>query len=172
MGRKVALCTGASRGIGRETAIELAKNGYDIAISARTIANGDQTANVNGKKVSLPGSLEDTMNEIEKYGVQAKTVKMDFLDENACVRALETEVLSVWETVDVFVNCAVYQGEGTLKRFMSLTSTEYQRMIQCNVLTPLALTKKAFAKTSPRWQWLYYYGVIFVRQFAPSSASG
>ncbi len=38
---RVAFVTGASRGIGKACAVELAKVGYDVAISARTVAEGE-----------------------------------------------------------------------------------------------------------------------------------
>ena len=41
---KTALVTGASRGIGRATAIALAEAGFDVAITARTVVDGDPSA--------------------------------------------------------------------------------------------------------------------------------
>ena len=38
--RRVALVTGASRGVGRSIAIELAKVGFDVAVTARTVQEG------------------------------------------------------------------------------------------------------------------------------------
>ena len=39
---KVAFITGASRGIGREAALAFARAGFDLAISARTLNEGEQ----------------------------------------------------------------------------------------------------------------------------------
>ena len=42
--RRVALVTGASRGIGRCAAVALARRGFDVAITARTVHEGDGRA--------------------------------------------------------------------------------------------------------------------------------
>src|ERR1019366_2801681 len=42
MTSKVAFITGASRGIGKAVAIDLARNGFDVAITARTVNAGEQ----------------------------------------------------------------------------------------------------------------------------------
>ena len=41
MAKKVAFVTGASRGIGKAVAIELARLGYDVAVTARTVNAGE-----------------------------------------------------------------------------------------------------------------------------------
>ena len=61
MGDKVALITGASRGIGRACALELAKAGYYIAVS---YAGNDEAAN-------------KTINDLLEIGVKAKAYKFD-----------------------------------------------------------------------------------------------
>ena len=58
---KVALITGATRGIGKQIAITLAKCGYDITINYRTENQ----------------ALIDTKNEIEKFNVKCKAVQGD-----------------------------------------------------------------------------------------------
>ena len=42
MAKKVAFVTGASRGIGKAVAIELARTGFDVAVTARTVNSGEQ----------------------------------------------------------------------------------------------------------------------------------
>ena len=63
MSKKVALVTGASRGIGKSCAIELAAAGFDVAVMARTITEGEQREHSSTVKASdttaLPGSLPE-----------------------------------------------------------------------------------------------------------------
>ena len=59
---KVAFITGASRGIGREAALAFARAGFDVAISARTLNEGEQHEHAlrNADGAPLAGSLNGT----------------------------------------------------------------------------------------------------------------
>ena len=54
--RPVAFVTGASRGIGKATAIDLADAGFDVAVAARTMTDGDGRSD----GVAIPGGLDTT----------------------------------------------------------------------------------------------------------------
>ena len=64
MSNKTAFITGASRGIGAEAAVALARSGYRVAITARTVTEGEQHDHV-GSVAPLPGSLEATARAVE-----------------------------------------------------------------------------------------------------------
>lgn len=140
---KVALVTGASRGIGRETALAFARAGFDVAISARTLEAGQQhehsLTGADGKP--LPGSLASVAREIQGLGRQAWCIPMDLLDADSVLSAAE-QVLQQAGRIDVLVNNAVYQGRDLNSTFMELTPETLERMFKGYVLAPVLLTQK------------------------------
>src|ERR1700722_11482036 len=69
---RVAMVTGASRGIGKASAIALAAAGLDVAITARTLREGDGIdSSDTGEGRTIPGSLEQTAKEIASLGAKA-----------------------------------------------------------------------------------------------------
>src|SRR5687767_8554218 len=120
--RRVAMVTGASRGIGRCAALELARRGFDVAITARTVREGEgkgapSSVLDESGLVPIPGSLETTAAEIRQIGRDALVIPMDLLDRMSVGMALAT-VLERWGHVNVLVNNAIYQGPATMDRFL------------------------------------------------------
>lgn len=72
---KVAVVTGASRGIGKGVAIGLARDGAHVIAAARTLSPADAPKGPDGK--ALPGSLEETVAEIEAFGGSAEATACD-----------------------------------------------------------------------------------------------
>ena len=113
---RTALVTGASRGIGRATAIALAEAGFDVAITARTVVDGDPPSLTEDGKV-LPGSLASTAAAIEALGQRAVQVPLDLLDRDALVPAVESAISGLGH-LDVVVNNAIYVTGGGPKYFL------------------------------------------------------
>ena len=141
---RVAFVTGASRGIGKVIATELARNGYDVAITARTVHEGEVREHSSTLKRSntkpLPGSLEGTAEVIESHGRKALTVPADLLDF-ASLRAAAATVLDAWGRVDVLVNNGRYIGPGHMDLFIDTPIDILDKHLQANVLAPLVLAQ-------------------------------
>jgi NAD(P)-dependent dehydrogenase (short-subunit alcohol dehydrogenase family) len=136
--------TGASRGIGKAIAIHLAKAKLDVALTARTVAEGEQREHSSTLRASdtspLPGSLQSTSQLIEAEGVRCLTVPADLTDRASVVRAVE-HVLATWGPIDVLVNNGRYIGPGHMDRFIDTPLELLDLHLQANVMSPLALTK-------------------------------
>ena len=138
---QVALVTGASRGIGKATALALADAGFDVAITARTVTEGSAVdESDSGEGRPLPGSLETTAAEVEARGARALPVAADLLDLASLDAAVAT-VLDAWGRVDVLVNNAVDSGPGSMVPFLELTLDQVETKLRANVLAQLALVK-------------------------------
>lgn len=139
MSEKVAFITGASRGIGAESAVALARAGYRVAITARTLASGEHHDHV-GKSDALPGSLEATAAAVAEAGGEALCLRADILDPHS-MRAAAHAALDHFGRVDLLFNNAVYQGSGNIEPLLAVTEAQLQAIYQGNVFTPLALVK-------------------------------
>ncbi len=85
---KKALVTGASKGIGRAIALALAKQGADVAITARS-----------------KDELESLADEIKNDGRQSLVIKADLAKHKDVLKVAKT-VLDKWQKVDILVNNA------------------------------------------------------------------
>ncbi len=139
MGNKVAFITGASRGIGAESAVALAKAGYRVAITARTLSEGERHDYV-GRSTELPGSLEATAAAVQRAGGEALCLRGDILEPQSMVAAAQA-ALQHFGRIDVLFNNAVYQGAGNLESILQVAEDQLRAIYQGNVFTPLALVQ-------------------------------
>src|SRR5689334_18452635 len=107
----VAFVTGASRGIGKACAINLARAGYDVACTARSQQEGEEREHSSTVHKSdsrpLPGSLATTGAAINATGRRALAVPADLLDRSQLEAAVAT-VLSEWGHIDLLLNNGRY----------------------------------------------------------------
>ena len=138
MSDKVAFITGASRGIGAESAVALAKAGYRVAITARTLTDGESHDHV-GSSVALPGSLE-AAKAVENVGGEALCLRGDILQPESMLAAAQA-ALEHFGRIDLLFNNAVYQGTGNIEALLDVAEEQLWAIYQGNVFTPLALVK-------------------------------
>ena len=142
--RPVAFVTGASRGIGKACSVHLARAGFDVAVSARTVQEGEQrehSSTVQRSDTSpLPGSLSATAALVADAGGEALIVAADLLDFDSLEAAAAT-VLERRGRVDVLVNNGRYIGPGHMDRLLDTPIELLDRHLRANCLAPLVLTK-------------------------------
>jgi NAD(P)-dependent dehydrogenase (short-subunit alcohol dehydrogenase family) len=96
MATPVAVVTGASRGIGKQLSVDLAKAGYDIVCAARSTSEHPS---------KLPGSIDETGELVRAAGRNAYPIALDVRDEEA-VRKLADQVYAELGRCDLLVNNA------------------------------------------------------------------
>ena len=92
---KIALVTGASRGLGRAVAKNLAKNGAELILVSRTIS-----------------ALESLDDQIKKFESNSTIVPLD-LEDNQSIDLLGAEIHKKWGKLDILVSCAGIVGDIT-----------------------------------------------------------
>ena len=142
----LALVTGASSGIGRDIARELAKRKYDVIIVAR-----------NEK------ALQELKEELEKeYKVKAYVKIVDLSNKENCIKLYE-EVKAEFENIDVLINNA---GLGTCGRFTDTSLEKEQQIIDTNI-TALHILMKLFLKDMCKNNKGYIMNVASIAGFMP-----
>lgn len=128
---KVALVTGASRGVGQATAIELARRGADVVLAARTVSDPIP---------GMPGTLAETADAVRAVGREALAVPADLNDIEA-VEHLAEAALDWKHHVDVIVNNAAFLGRAAYHNLDELSFKNFERQFRVNVFAPFLLTK-------------------------------
>ncbi len=119
--QRVALVTGASRGIGRAVALALAKQNIHVLLLART-----------------QGGLEDVYDEIVAADGEATGVPMDLTDYDAIDR-LGGVIAERWGKLDVFVGNAGILGP--ISPVAHMTPSEFEKTLAINVTSNARLIR-------------------------------
>jgi NAD(P)-dependent dehydrogenase (short-subunit alcohol dehydrogenase family) len=93
---KIALVTGASRGIGKGIALGLGEAGATVYITARTVAEGQAA-------VDLPGNLQQTVQEVEALGGKCIAIRCDHCNDTE-VAAVFAQIQREQGRLDILVN--------------------------------------------------------------------
>jgi citronellol/citronellal dehydrogenase len=125
---KVAIVTGASRGIGRNIAVELADEGCNVVIAARSETEGDPR---------LPGTIHTVADECRDLGVQALPVVCDMTDEAAIERMVEAAAAE-FGRLDILVNNAGLQFPGG---FLDVPVRRWDLLWRLNIRGTLVATR-------------------------------
>jgi NAD(P)-dependent dehydrogenase (short-subunit alcohol dehydrogenase family) len=143
--RRIAFITGASRGIGAASAIALARAGFDVVVTARTVREGERHAR--GSRVGdrddrpLPGSLETTARAIRAADREALAIRLDLLDRASILAAVD-ETETRWGPIDLLVNNGIYQGPGIMDHVLDLRIEDIERIYRGNVFSQLVLIQR------------------------------
>jgi NAD(P)-dependent dehydrogenase (short-subunit alcohol dehydrogenase family) len=145
MSRRIAFVTGASRGIGRASCAALARRGYDLVITARTLKEGDGIARAasvhDARALPVAGSLEATADLIRAAGREALPIRLDLLDRASIDAALE-RALAEWGHIDLLLNNGIYQGPGLMDLFLDVPVAVMERIFLGNVFNQTHLTQR------------------------------
>jgi len=144
MERRVAFVTGASRGIGRASAIALAERGFDIAVTARTLREGETA---DGRP--LPGSVETTAAAVVAAGQEALALRLDLLDPDSMDAAVEA-TFERWGQIDLLLNNGIYIGPANMSLFLDLDLDEARTLFEANLMAQIHLTQKILPRMLER----------------------
>lgn len=125
---RVAVVTGASRGIGKEIAIHFAREGANVVVAARTEHEGEH---------QLPGGIAETVDEIRAAGGEAKAVRCD-VSHLEDVEQLVEEAHRAYGPVDVLVNNAALNYYIPIKDF---PLKRFQKMLEVDITGPFMLAQ-------------------------------
>ncbi|MFW6056971.1 MAG: SDR family NAD(P)-dependent oxidoreductase, partial [Chloroflexota bacterium] len=117
---KVALITGGSRGIGRQSALAFARQGADIVVTSRTLSD-----------------LEKVAEEVRALGRKALAISVDVSDSAQIYAAVERANQELGK-VDILVNNA---GLHLVERFSEGTQEGWQKCLDINLLSHIVFCR-------------------------------
>lgn len=128
---KVALITGASRGIGKRAAVALGRRGARVVVAARSVeGNGE-----------LAGTIGETVREIESLGGEALAVATDLSEEDELERLVQAAV-DRFGGIDILINnAAVTIGHSWIARIGDMPRADWLYHFAVNLHAPFTLVQ-------------------------------
>jgi citronellol/citronellal dehydrogenase len=133
---KVALVTGASRGVGAATAVALAQAGCDVACAARSTAATPQRT---------PGTLDDTVAQVEEAGRRGLAVPTNLGDQDEVVAMVRTAT-EHFGRVDILINNAAITFVGDL----DIPLKRHDLVMEVNLRAPLIAIREVVPQMKER----------------------
>jgi NAD(P)-dependent dehydrogenase (short-subunit alcohol dehydrogenase family) len=128
---KTAVVTGASRGIGKQIAIELGRLGANVVVAARSVEPHRR----------LAGTIGETVEAVEAVGGRALAVKTDLRDPDE-VQSLVDRVVETFGSVEILVNNAADTSGGT-PSILDLDRRDWLMQFDTNLHGPFSLLQAA-----------------------------
>jgi len=122
--KKIAIITGCAKGIGKEIALELARDGYDII--------GTYNSSIN--------EINDLKKRIENIGVKFNFYKLNLLNEEE-INSFCDSVKKEFNRIDVLVNNAALSLDNN---FLDKTNKEFMEVLQVNLVSPFLLIQRLY----------------------------
>lgn len=122
--KKIAIITGCAKGIGKEIALELARDGYNIIGTYNTSIN----------------EINNLKERIESIGVKFYSYKLDLLNEQE-INSFCKQIKSKYNNIDVLVNNAALSLDNN---FLDKTSEQFINVLQVNLISPFLLIQKLY----------------------------
>jgi 3-oxoacyl-[acyl-carrier protein] reductase len=149
--RKTILVTGATRGIGKAAALAAARRGYAVAVTGRTLKEGDAqfVSKASGESVTVPGSIERTVREIEEAGGEALGLQLD-IGERASIDAAFDAVIDRWGRLDGLFNNAMYQSPYAMAPISALNADVAGDAMRSLFVNHLHITQRTLSVMVPQ----------------------
>jgi NAD(P)-dependent dehydrogenase (short-subunit alcohol dehydrogenase family) len=128
---KVALMIGASRGMGKRMALELAEEGADIVVAART-ERPDQS--------DVSGTITQTADEVRALGRRALPVRVDLSDGHQ-IKDMYRQAIEAFGHIDILVHSVQYMGPGYLSYFLDTSAEQLEAQLKVNLLSAMHATR-------------------------------
>jgi len=140
---KVVLITGATRGIGKATALRVAQRGFAVAVTGRTRREGEGSLRTAGRAdpVKVGGSIETTVREIEQAGGEAFGIEMDIGDRASIDRAVDA-VLNRWGRIDGLFNNAFHQSPDIMSPISAIDADIAELAMRGMMINHLHITQR------------------------------
>jgi NAD(P)-dependent dehydrogenase (short-subunit alcohol dehydrogenase family) len=138
---RVAIVTGSSRGIGKRTALALARRGARLVVTARTVEESGR---------DLPGTIGQTVKEIESLGGEAVAVAADLSDVHDLEQIVGTAI-DRFGGVDILVNnAAVTVGYHWAAPLLEMPRADWLHHFAVNLHAPFTLMQLAIPSMEAR----------------------